>query len=67
VLLTKDGRLVELDARPGEALALAIGNAVPVFVAETALAQAGIDVDRFDFRKLREVPDRAAGRAEVAL
>jgi bifunctional DNase/RNase len=67
VLLTKDGRLVELDARPGDALALAIGNAIPVFVAESVLTQAGIDVDRFDFRKLREPLDRAAGRAEVAL
>jgi bifunctional DNase/RNase len=56
LLISKDGRLFELDARPSDALALAIGNSVPVFVAETVLAQAGIDVDRFDFRKLRHPP-----------
>ena len=67
VLMAMDGRLVELDAHPGDALALAIGNAVPVFVSEAVLAQAGIDIDRFDFRKLREPPDRAAKRNEVAL
>jgi bifunctional DNase/RNase len=68
VLLAKGGRLVEMDARPGDALALALGNAVPVFVAETVLDQAGIDVDRFDFRKLRDAPpNRTAGRVEVAL
>ena len=67
VLLAKGGQLVELDARPGDALALALGNAVPVFVSEAVLDQAGIDVDRFDFRKLRDATDRAAGRAEVTL
>jgi len=68
VLLAKGGRLVEMDARPCDALALALGNAVPVFVAEAVLDQAGIDVDRFDFRKLRDAPpNRAAGRVEVAL
>jgi bifunctional DNase/RNase len=58
LLISKDGRLLELDARPSDALALAIGNSVPVYVAETVLTQAGIDVDKFDFRKLREAPDR---------
>jgi len=58
VLLTKEGRLLQLDARPSDALALAIGNAVPVFVAEAVLEQAGIDVEKFDFRKLRQGPEK---------
>jgi bifunctional DNase/RNase len=58
LLISKDGRLIELDARPSDALALAIGNSVPVFVAESVLTQAGIDVDKFDFRKLREAPGK---------
>jgi uncharacterized protein len=60
VLLTKDGKLMELDARPSDAIALAIGNGVPLFVAESVLAQVGIDVEKFDFRKLREGPEKTA-------
>jgi bifunctional DNase/RNase len=57
VLLTKGGRVFELDARPSDALSLAVGNGVPVFVAETVLARAGIDVEKFDFRRLRKVAE----------
>lgn len=69
LLITKDGRLFELDARPSDALALAIGNSVPVYVAEKVLTQAGIDVDKFDFRKLEEKPatDLAARSGEIEL
>jgi bifunctional DNase/RNase len=57
LLISKDGRLFELEARPSESIALAIGNSVPVFVAESVITQAGIDVDKLDFRRLRESTD----------
>jgi bifunctional DNase/RNase len=69
VLLSKDGRVMELDGRPSDALALAIGRAVPVFVAESVLSESGVDIDRLDFRKLRlpgdEIPEPRG--SEVAL
>ncbi|HEX4338640.1 MAG TPA: bifunctional nuclease domain-containing protein [Polyangiaceae bacterium] len=57
VTLAKGGEVVDIDAASTDALALALalGSAVPVFVAETLLTQAGVDVDRFDFRKVRDV------------
>ena len=64
--LSKAGELVDIDASPDEALALAFGRAVPVFVAETVLSQAGIALDRFDFRKVRE-PARTTRADEVEL
>jgi bifunctional DNase/RNase len=59
VTLAKGGEVVDIDAPSSEAIALALGRAVPVFVAEAVLSQAGVDVDRFDFRKVREPAARA--------
>jgi bifunctional DNase/RNase len=66
VFLAKGGHSFELDARPSDALSLAIGSEVPVFVAEAVLARAGIDIEKFDFRRLREepVPIRAGERED---
>jgi bifunctional DNase/RNase len=57
LLINKDGHVLEVDARPSEAIALALGEGVPVYVAEGVLAQAGIVVEKFDFRKLRATPE----------
>jgi len=67
--LSRGAELVDIDVSPGEALAVALGRAVPVFVSEAVLEQAGIALDRFDFRKVREQPDntRAARADEVEL
>jgi bifunctional DNase/RNase len=62
--LSKGGELVDIDTSPDEALALAFGRAVPVFVSETVLSQAGIALDRFDFRKVRE-PDPSTGTSRT--
>ncbi len=63
--LSKGGELVDIDATPNEALSLAFGRAVPVFVSEAVLSQSGIALDRFDFRKVREPPPNAhAARAD---
>ena len=52
LLLHRDGRLFEIDARPSDALALAIGNSAPVYVADSVLKQAGIDIQKFDMKRL---------------
>ncbi|HEX3597651.1 MAG TPA: bifunctional nuclease domain-containing protein [Polyangiaceae bacterium] len=69
ITLAKDGEVVDIEAASSDAIALAFGRAVPVFVSETILSQAGVDVDRFDFRKVREVTPRtdAQRRDEIEL
>jgi bifunctional DNase/RNase len=37
------GRIIKLDARPSDALALAIGNKLPIYVAKQVFEQAGVD------------------------
>jgi bifunctional DNase/RNase len=46
VVLQKDHRVIKLDARPSDAIALAIGNGVPVLVSRQVLDEAGIRADR---------------------
>ncbi len=67
VSLAKEGRLLELDARPSDAIALALGNGAPVFVAESVLEQAGIDIEKFDFRRFVDRPKAGARPGEVEL
>ncbi|HVU02864.1 MAG TPA: bifunctional nuclease domain-containing protein [Polyangiaceae bacterium] len=64
VLLAHDGNLSELEARPTDALSLGFGTSVPVYVAESVLARAGVELDKFDYRRLRTA---GAGRDEVEL
>lgn len=52
VVIRKGTRKIELDARPSDAIALALGSSAPLFVADRVLEQAGIDTDSDDFRKL---------------
>jgi bifunctional DNase/RNase len=40
-----DSELIELDARPSDAIALAIGNQVPIYVAKDVIAEAGLRPD----------------------
>jgi bifunctional DNase/RNase len=42
VFLSHNGRQVEIDARPSDAIALAVGAGVPIFVAASVLQEAGI-------------------------
>ena len=43
--LDRDGQAVEVDARPSDALALAVRVEVPIFAAEEVLAQAALGMD----------------------
>jgi hypothetical protein len=45
VFLNHNGRQVEIDARPSDAIALAVGAEVPIFVASSVLQEAGIYKD----------------------
>jgi uncharacterized protein len=44
VLLRRGKRIEEIDARVSDAVALAIGNRVPIYVASKVLEQSGVDV-----------------------
>ncbi len=69
VRINRDGKPLDVETPPSEAIALAIEEGVPVFVAETLLAEAGVDVEKFDFRHLerRERPGTRREEDEVAL
>jgi bifunctional DNase/RNase len=45
ILLERDGRTVEVDARPSDALALAVRSGVPIFAADAVLEQAALGGD----------------------
>jgi bifunctional DNase/RNase len=46
VFVKQGERTIEIDARPSDAMALAIGNRAPIFVKESVLREAGVDRDR---------------------
>jgi bifunctional DNase/RNase len=48
VFLSHAGRQIEIDARPSDAIALAVGAEVPIFVASAVLQEAGIYKDGKD-------------------
>jgi bifunctional DNase/RNase len=58
VLLNVDGRVVEVDSRPSDALALAVRAEVPIYAEEAVLDKAGIFLDK-------ETGKPLAGEAEV--
>jgi bifunctional DNase/RNase len=45
LIFERDGRLVELDARPSDALALAVRMDAPIFAAEAVLTRAALGAD----------------------
>ena len=46
IVLEVDGRSLEIDSRPSDALALAVRVKVPIFAEETVLEKAGIYLDK---------------------
>ena len=60
ILLERDGRTVEVDARPSDALALAVRMSVPIFAQEDVLAEASILIpgdEEEEVEKFREFLD----------
>ncbi len=45
ILIDVDGRQVEIDSRPSDAIALAVRVQAPIFVEETVLQKAGVTLD----------------------
>jgi bifunctional DNase/RNase len=56
VVLNDGTRKIELDARSSDAIALALGNGAPIFVAREVLDRAAVD-----FGSLKDLPMRDAG------
>ena len=46
VVLQVDGKALEVDARPSDAIALAVRSSVPIFVEESVLEKAGVLLDK---------------------
>lgn len=45
VHIRRDGKIRALDARPSDAIALAIGNRVPIYVAQRVLDESGMSIE----------------------
>jgi hypothetical protein len=61
VVLRDNDRRVEIDARSSDAVALAVGNRVPIFMSEAVLERAGVSLKDPD--ELELVPSKADQRA----
>ncbi len=46
IMLQVDGRSLEIDSRPSDAIALAVRAAVPIFAEESVLERAGVRLDQ---------------------
>lgn len=61
IMLNVDGRQIEVDARPSDALALAVRADVPVYADETVLEKAGILLDEETGKPIIEEGGEAGG------
>ena len=61
IMLNVDGRQIEVDARPSDALALAVRAEVPVYADETVLDKAGILLDEETGKPIIEEGGEAGG------
>jgi bifunctional DNase/RNase len=50
VLVRAGPRLIQQDARASDAMALAIGNAAPIYVSTAVVRQAGVDLSKVEVR-----------------
>ena len=67
VILNVDGRQVEIDSRPSDALALAVRAEVPIYAEETVLDKAGILLDKETGKPISEVGEKGrAGSKKVS-
>lgn len=61
ITLLVDGRRLEVDSRPSDAIALAVRAGVPVYVAESVLAQAAVTPER-DLDSGLSIPESEADK-----
>ncbi len=62
VILEAEGKQVEVDSRPSDALALAVRTGVNIFADESVLDKAGILLDGETGKPIFEEPDTAGGK-----
>ena len=63
IVLRRDGREVEIDSRPSDAIALAVRLSTPIYAAEEVLEQAGIELrddEETEVQKFREFLDQVS-------
>ena len=69
ISLAADGRELEIDARPSDAIAVAVRSEVPIYVEEAVLDQAGVTLDEQSesepSRRLSVEPTSIAGAEEI--
>jgi bifunctional DNase/RNase len=57
VVLRRGKEILEIDARPSDAIALAIGNQVPIYVSRKLVDHAGVAISELDVKKPDEKTD----------
>lgn len=62
IILNVDGRVIEIDSRPSDALALAVRAGVPIYAEEAVLNQAGVFLDKEMGKPV--IKESEAGKAE---
>ena len=65
LLLQRDGVEFEIDARPSDAIALALRAAAPIYVAESVMEQAGVVLGEDAEKGAAAAPRAAAPRAQA--
>jgi hypothetical protein len=66
IILNVDGGQMEIDSRPSDALALAVGAEVPIYVEESVLDKAGILLDKETGKPISEGEKEVADRKKVS-
>jgi hypothetical protein len=64
IIMDVDGRTLEIDSRPSDAIALAVRVQAPIFAEETVLEKAGVRLDRETGEDKAEVEGRSEVREE---
>lgn len=65
IILSADGKQVEIDSRPSDALALAVRANVPIYVDDTVLDKAGILLDAETGKPILEESETVTGKGKV--
>jgi bifunctional DNase/RNase len=58
VLVRAGPRLIERDARASDAMALAIGNAAPIYVSTEVVRQVGVDLSKIEVRAPKDTEEK---------
>ena len=66
VILTLDGKEIEVDSRPSDALALAVRTEAPIFVEDSVLDKAGILLDKETGKPIIEKTAEGAPQGKVS-